>query len=119
VPVRRRPSSFRCQRYRTGDIGYFPQGALTAGDCRSGERELIASYLSELGGTASSRDREDGWRWYRASAAYGLAIWLSALGTDGYQPHDVSRTLVARYAAAFVELDPLAALTALESTGSR
>jgi hypothetical protein len=101
------------------DVGYFLQGALTTVDRRSGERELIASYLSELDDGASPGSHRDGWRWYRASAAYGLAIWLSTLGTDGYQPHDVSRPLVARYAAAFVELDTLAALTALESAGSR
>jgi hypothetical protein len=46
---------------------------------------------------------------------YGLAIWLSTLGSDGYQPHDVSRALVERFASAFVELDALAALAALPS----
>jgi hypothetical protein len=66
--------------------------------------------VAELGGG------DDAWLWYRASAAYGLAIWLSTLGTDGYQAHDVSRELVARYAAAFVELDTTGALAALESS---
>jgi hypothetical protein len=37
------------------------------------------------------------------------------MGTDGYQPHDVSRALVARYAAAFMELETTQALTALEA----
>jgi hypothetical protein len=50
--------------------------------------------------------------------AYGLAIWLSTLGTDGYQRHDISLELAARYAAAFVELETLDALTALESAAA-
>ena len=60
----------------------------------------------------------DAWHWYRSSPAYGLAIWLSTLGTDGYQRHDISLELAARYAAAFVELETLDALTALESAAS-
>jgi hypothetical protein len=92
------------------DAGYFLQGALTEADRRAADRDLIAGYVAELGGG------DDAWLWYRASAAYGLAIWLSTLGTDGYQAHDVSRELVARYAAAFVELETTGALAALESS---
>ncbi len=51
---------------------------------------------------------------YRASPAYGLAIWLSTLGTDGWQRREVSLALAQRYAAAFVDLDTLAALDELE-----
>src|SRR3546814_18553006 len=50
---------------------------------------------------------------YRASAAYGLAIWLSTLGTDGYQSRAISLALAQRYAAAFVELDTVSALAQL------
>ena len=94
------------------DVGYFLQGALVETDRRAAERELVAAYSEELGRGAG---RADAWRWYRASPAYGLAIWLSTLGTDGYQRHDISLELVARYAAVFVELETLDALTALES----
>lgn len=97
------------------DVGYFLQGALVETDRRAAERELVASYSEELG---RGSGRADAWRWYRASPAYGLAIWLSTLGTDGYQPHDISLELVARYAAAFVELETLDALTALESAAA-
>lgn len=31
---------------------------------------------------------------YRATLAYGLGIWLSTLGTDGYQSQQVSLALV-------------------------
>jgi hypothetical protein len=72
-----------------------------------------AAYLAGLG---AGGDSDGGWLWYRASPAYGLPIWLSTLGTDGYQAHDVSRELVARYAAALVELETPGALAALEST---
>jgi hypothetical protein len=97
------------------DAGYFLQGALTEADRRAAERDLIASYLAELG----PEDDGDAWLWYRASPAYGLAIWLSTLGTDGYQDHDVSRELVARYGSAFVEMDTAGALAALESRAGR
>jgi Ser/Thr protein kinase RdoA (MazF antagonist) len=96
------------------DVGYFLQGALTEADRRAADRDLITTYLAEFDRAA---DVADAWRWYRASAAYGLAIWLSTLGTDGYQPHDVSRELAARYGAAFAELDTLDALAVLERAG--
>ncbi len=97
------------------DVGYFLQGALVETDRRAAERELVAAYSAELGCGAG---QSDAWRWYRGSPAYGLAIWLSTLGTDGYQRHDISLELVARYAAAFVELETLDALTALESAAA-
>jgi Phosphotransferase enzyme family len=93
------------------DAGYFLQGALAEADRRAADRDLMAAYLDELGPGGA----DDAWLWYRASPAYGLSIWLSTLGTDGYQPHDVSRALVARYAAAFMELETTQALTALEA----
>jgi hypothetical protein len=98
------------------DAGYFLQGALTEADRRAADRDLITTYLTEFDRAA---DIMDAWLWYRASAAYGLAIWLSTLGTDGYQPHDVSGELAARYAAAFVELDTLDALAVLETVLER
>jgi hypothetical protein len=94
------------------DAGYFLQGALTEADRRAADRDLVSAYLKEYD---SEADGADAWLWYRASAAYGLAIWLSTLGTDGYQPHAVSLELAARYAAAFVELDTLGALAVLET----
>lgn len=98
------------------DVGYFLQGALVPADRRAAERELIASYATEVGRGVG---QADAWRWYRGSAAYGLAIWLSTLGTDGYQPQDISLELAIRYAVAFVELRAPDALTALESAAGR
>jgi hypothetical protein len=53
---------------------------------------------------------QDAWLIYRATPGYGLGIWLSTLGTDGYQRLEVSLALAERFACAFVELDTLAAL---------
>ena len=55
------------------------------------------------------------YRRYRdwALAIYGLTIWLSTLGTDGWQSRAVCEALADRFAAAFVELDTLGALSAL------
>jgi hypothetical protein len=96
------------------DLGYFLVGSLTEADRDDHERDLLDEYLDALDLPDEDRPTsEDARTRYRASAAYGLAIWLSTLGTDGYQPHEISRLLVQRYAAAFVELESMAALSAL------
>jgi hypothetical protein len=52
-----------------------------------------------------------------AEVADVTLLWTSdgTTPTEGFQPHDVSGELAARYAAAFVELDTLDALTVLEA----
>lgn len=94
------------------DVGYFLVGSLTIEDRRRHEADLIAEYRDALDAPARPSAAE-AWLHYRASAAYGLTIWLSTLGTDGYQPHDVSLALAERYAAAFIDLDSEAALATL------
>lgn len=95
------------------DVGHFLQGALTQDDRRSAERDVVAAYLDELD---VGLDLDQAWTWYRASAAYGLAIWLSTLGTDGYQSREVSQALARRFAVAFDDLDATDALVTLERT---
>lgn len=96
------------------DVGYFLIGALTEEDRRAHERDLLAEYLRALELPADDRPSgADGWLRYRASAAYGLAIWLSTLGTDGWQSREICLALSQRYAAAFNELDARGALTEL------
>ena len=56
---------------------------------------------------------EQAWLTYRSTPAYGLGIWLSTLGTDGWQRPEVSLALAQRYAAAFTELDCAGALREL------
>lgn len=96
------------------DVGYFLVGSLTVTDRREHEADLVAEYLGALEVPGERRPSpEAGWLSYRASAAYGLAVWLSTLGTDGWQRRDVSLALAERYGAAFVELETEAALDRL------
>jgi hypothetical protein len=97
------------------DVGYFLVGSLTEEDRRASEGELVETYRQSLELPVEQRPSpEEAWLRYRSSAAYGLAIWLSTMGTDGWQRPEVSLALAQRYAAAFVELDSLAALDALQ-----
>ena len=96
------------------DVGYFVMGALTTDDRRGCQEDLVNGYLAELDVEGDQRPTwDEAWLRYRASAAYGLAIWLSTLGTDGWQRREVSLALAQRYADAFVELDALGALDEL------
>jgi Phosphotransferase enzyme family len=94
------------------DVGYFLQGAVTIDDRRRHEEVLLDAYVDELGLVSA----DEAWVRYRASAVYGLAIWLSTLGTDGYQSPDVSLASLERYAAASIDLDAVGALEDLERT---
>ncbi|WP_428312774.1 phosphotransferase [Hydrocarboniphaga sp.] len=93
------------------DVGYFLVGALTEADRRRHERELVQIYRDALDVPAAERpSAEQMWRRYRATPAYGLAIWLSTLGTDGWQAPAISIALAQRYAAAFSDLDSASVL---------
>lgn len=88
------------------DVGYFLIGSLTEADRRRHERDLIEAYRTALDVPAAERPgQEAAWREYRSTPAYGLAIWLSTLGSDGWQRPEVSLALSQRFAAAYVELD--------------
>lgn len=93
------------------DIGYFLMGALTVEDRRAGEMQLLDSYRNALDIPDAQRPSIDDMKLqYRASAVYGLAIWLSTLGTDGWQSRDICLALVERYATAFADLESEKAL---------
>jgi hypothetical protein len=95
----------RCGEW-SQDVGYFLIGSLTEDDRRRSEAGLLEEYRCALEVPSGERpSREHAWLRYRATPAYGLAIWLSTLGTDGWQSHEVSLLLAQRYAAAFVDLD--------------
>ncbi|ONH61443.1 aminoglycoside phosphotransferase [Frankia sp. CcI49] len=97
------------------DVGYFLVGSLTIEDRRRAEVDLLREYLAALDVPEETRPTlDDAWLRYRASASYGLTIWLSTLGTDGYQRREVSTALAERFAAAFVDLDAEQALAAIE-----
>lgn len=97
------------------DVGYFLVGALTEQDRRDHERQLIEEYRNALDIPDDQRpSAAEAWLAYRTTPAYGMAIWLSTLGTNSYQPQEISLALAQRFSAAFVELDTVAAL---ESVG--
>jgi hypothetical protein len=96
------------------DVGYFLVSALTEQDRRVHERDLLEEYRSHLQIPADQLPTAaQAWLHYRASPAYGMAVWLSTLGTDGWQSRDISMALAERFSAAFVELDTVSALRAM------
>ncbi|WP_045877032.1 hypothetical protein [Pseudofrankia sp. DC12] len=97
------------------DVGSFLVGSLTIADRRRAEADLLTEYSAALDVPDETRPSfEDAWTHYRASAAYGLAIWLSTLGTDGFPRRESSLALTERYGAAHVDLDGELALTKIE-----
>jgi len=95
------------------DLGYFLQGAVTVDHRRAHETELIDSYLDAVELPSAERpSRRDLWRWYRASAVHGLALWLATFSYGAWQRPEVSLALVQRYAAAFVDLESTDAIEA-------
>lgn len=93
------------------DFAYFIGGALVPEDRRTHSMALLEAYragLSDAGADAPSLETMASE--YRAAHAHGLAIWLSTLGTDGWQDRAICEALAKRYALAFVEDDTIAAL---------
>lgn len=95
------------------DVAYFLVGALTVEDRRANEQGLLDAYLDALDVPLDRPTADEAYTRYRASHPYGLAIWLSTLGSDGYQRREVSLALAERYAAAFVDWDSPDALDRL------
>jgi len=96
------------------DVGHFLGSALTIEDRRQHESDLLEIYRQALDVPADQiPSAEAAWLEYRAAAVYGLAVWLSTLGTDGWQRHEISMALAERFAAAYVDLDTPSALAAL------
>jgi Ser/Thr protein kinase RdoA (MazF antagonist) len=93
------------------DAGYFLVSALSEQDRRGHERELLEVCRSHLQVPKDELPTAEQARMQcRATPAYGMAVWLSTLGTDGWQSREISKVLTERFAAAFVELDTVSAL---------
>ena len=96
------------------DVGYFLVGSLTVDERRKHDAELIEIYRQALEAPDGQKpSREQAWLRYRGTPVYGQAIWLSTLGTDGWQSQEICLALVERYAAAYVELGSTEALAAI------
>jgi hypothetical protein len=93
------------------DVGYFLISALEEEDRRRSEADIIEEYRKCLRVPEDQRPTSSQmWSRYRTTPAYGLAVWLSTLGTDGWQSRDICLRLCQRFAAAFKELDTVQAL---------
>lgn len=96
------------------DVGYFLVGALTEEDRRGHEAALLEEYRGALQVPAREHpSAARAWLQYRATPAYGMPIWLSTLGSDGYQSREVSLALARRYSSAFAELETPSALASI------
>lgn len=97
------------------DVGYFIISALDIAVRRAHENALVEEYRNALQVPADELPTSyDAWMLYRASPAYGLAIWVTTGAEDGYQSPAVCQALSRRFGAAFVDLDTPAALAKLE-----
>lgn len=98
------------QLVRTGhwshDVGYFLAGSCSVEDRRAHESELLAGYLEALHRAgAPAPGFEQAWARYRATPAFGLATWLHTLAAGSFQPDEVCLATLARFAAAYEDLD--------------
>ncbi len=97
------------------DVGYFVMGALTVEARRHHEAALLEEYRTALDVRTEERPSfDEAWLRYRASAAYGLAVWLATLSSDSAQSTAVSLALSERYATAAVDLNAEGALARLQ-----
>lgn len=109
------------QLVRTGnwshDVGYFLVSSLAVADRREREKELLGGYIDALGraGVACGPRFDEAWERYRATPAFGLASWLHALSFGGFQPDDVCRAVLERFAAAYEDLGTYRSLVAGEA----
>lgn len=96
------------------DAGYFLVSALTVEDRRRSEAELIEAYRTQLDVPDEQKPTaDDAWLRYRATPAYGLAVWLATLGSEGAQTPEVCLALCERYGHAYAELGTEEAIEAL------
>jgi hypothetical protein len=88
------------------DIGYFLAGSLDVSERRAQEKDLLAGYLDELcRAGVDPPPLQAAWASYRATPAFGLATWLHTLSFGSLQPTAVCLATIARFAAAYEDLD--------------
>jgi hypothetical protein len=96
------------------DVSQFLISALAIEDRRKHDTALLEAYRAALELPENARpSAAQAWLNVRAAAIYGLTIWLSTLGTDGWQAQEISLALSSRFAAAFVDFDTFGALAAM------
>jgi Phosphotransferase enzyme family len=99
------------------DVGYFIVSSLTETDRREHAKTLLAGYLAALDlPTAGRPSPDEAWLRFRASPAYGLAIWVTTGAEDNYQAPKICQELSKRFASAFTELDTPSAIKELAAS---
>lgn len=100
------------------DLAYFIVSALTVDDRRAAEQELLDRYRAALRVPDAERpSRDEVRRRYDAAHAYGLVVWTMTHQSDRAQSPEVCRSLIERFAAAFVDGGRGRALERLATTG--
>lgn len=108
------------QLVRTGswahDVGYFIGSSLTVEDRRDAEEDLLLAYRAALQAAGvPAPEWPDMWLAYRRTPAYGYGIWLQTWTFGGYQDDAISEACMARFAAAYDDLDTGSALVTQDS----
>ncbi|MGB8408094.1 MAG: phosphotransferase [Mycobacterium sp.] len=88
------------------DVVWAMAGAMTVGDRRADERDLLAHYLGALAGHgAEAPDFDSAWKSYRTFAIAGFLNFLTP--GDTVQTEDYNAEVGARHAAAAIDLEAL------------
>ena len=99
------------------DVGYFMVSSLTESDRREHAKTLLTEYLAALDLPGGSPSLDEAWLRFRASPAYGLAIWVTTGAEDNYQQPKICQALSSRFGSAFTELDTPSAIRELAALG--
>ena len=97
------------------DFAYAMITSLRPEDRRAWERDLLGFYLERLNNSGGgSLTIENAWMEYRQQSLHALLGWLATIGAGSEQPSmqadETSLGVLERAGAAFIDLDPLAAL---------
>lgn len=102
------------------DVGYFLVSSLDVAERRAHERELLQGYLDALGASgATPPSLRTAWESYRATPAFGLCTWLHTFSIASFQPDAVCLATIARFAAAYIDLETNAAPALAHLVGTR
>lgn len=90
----------------THDVSYFMISSLAPADRRQEERALLGHYRGALSDAGVHPPSEAAlWRRHVAAPAFGLATWLHTLSFGRFQDDEVSHVTIARFAAAYRDLE--------------
>jgi hypothetical protein len=86
------------------DVAYLVGSAMSSGERRSCERDLLDHYLHTLSvaGVEDGPTSEEMWQLYRAHMAYGLFAWVT--NPEAFQDGDIIAEVIRRFATAVMEL---------------